>query len=432
LSAEGRKCLFFKHNLIAVEHVRETTPIANRSLQVDHRLTTSRDRIGHLVHAIAIVGNRMSSIVEESSKNRIRIGLLFGGESPEHEVSIATARSIADVIDRNRFDLQPIGVAKNGAWLVKGDPFERLTNGETPARGAFPYLPLEAGGENATLPDVFFIAIHGAGGEDGRIQSYLELLRMPYTGAGVLALAAGMDKWMARQIWQSVGLTTVPFLGVTEGRWRNHPGEVLEEARSLGAQLFVKPANLGSSIGVVKVKSEGELAPAIEQAFRFDRRVLIDTAIDAREIELGVLGGDEVDSMLVSAPGEVIVADEYYTFHDKYVGGKSTTRVPADLSPSQIDDLKRAAGLAFRSLDGYGMGRVDFFLCRKTGALYLNEINLCPGFTSISMYPKLMQTCGVSYVDLISRLISLGLERYALESSKTKNFSSGSNWFAAP
>jgi D-alanine-D-alanine ligase len=369
----------------------------------------------------------MSSDVKQSISARIRVGLLFGGESPEHEVSIATARSIADVIDRKRFDVQPIGVARNGVWLVHGDPFARLTAGEQPAPGPIPYLPLEAGGETAPLPDVFFIVIHGAGGEDGRIQGYLEILRRPYTGAGVLALAAGMDKWIARQIWRSVGLTTVPFLGITEGRWRQHPRDVIEELRPLGTQLFVKPANLGSSIGVVKVKSADALAPAIEQAFQFDRRVLVDTAIDAREIELGVLGGDDV---LVSAPGEVLVAEEFYTFHDKYVGGKSSTKVPAHLPPARVEELTRQAALAFQSLDGYGMGRVDFFLCRKTGALYLNEINFCPGFTHISMYPKLMETVGVPYVELIARLIDLAFARHQQESTKVKNFSSGSPWFA--
>jgi D-alanine-D-alanine ligase len=373
------------------------------------------------------MSNAMSSNVEESISKRIRVGLVFGGESPEHEVSIATARSIADVIDRQRFDVQPIGVARNGVWLVQGDPFARLTAGEEPARGPIPYLPLEAGGETAPLPDVFFIAIHGAGGEDGRIQGYFDLLRRPYTGAGVLALAAGMDKWVARSIWQSVGLTTVPFIGITEERWRNHAREVMEESRALGSPLFVKPANLGSSIGVVKVKSEDALAPAIEQAFRFDRRVIVDTAIDAREIELGVLGGDDV---IVSLPGEVLVAEEFYTFHDKYVGGKSSTKVPADLTAAQSDELRRAAALAFRSLDGYGMGRVDFFLCRKTGAFYLNEVNFCPGFTRISMYPRLMETVGVPYVDLIARLITLALARYAQESTKMKKFSSGSDWYA--
>jgi len=357
------------------------------------------------------------------------VGLLFGGESPEHEVSIATARSIADVIDRHRFDVQPIGVARNGVWLVHGDPFARLTAGEQPLRGSIPYLPLEDGGTTAPLPDVFFTVIHGAGGEDGRIQGYFELLRRPYTGAGVLALAAGMDKWIARQIWQSVGLTTVPFLGITETRWRKSPRQVMDEVRPLGSPLFVKPANLGSSIGVAKVKSEDALAPAIEQAFRFDRRVIVDTAIDAREIELGVLGGDEV---LVSVPGEVLVAEEFYTFHDKYVGGKSSTKVPADLSSVQVDELQRAAALAFQSLDGYGMGRVDFFLCRKTGTLYLNEINFCPGFTRISMYPKLMETVGVPYPELITRLITLALARRAQESTKVKDFSSGSNWYAQP
>jgi D-alanine-D-alanine ligase len=369
----------------------------------------------------------MSSNVKESTSKRIRVGLLFGGESPEHEVSIATARSIADVIDRRRFDVQPIGVAKNGVWLVHGDPFARLTKGETPPRSSIAYIPLESGVESTPLPDVFFVAIHGAGGEDGRMQGYLELLRRPYTGAGVLGLAAGMDKWVAREIWRSAGLRTVPFLGVTEGRWRKSPRDVLSEAQPLGSQLFVKPANLGSSIGVVKVKSEADLPAAIDQAFQFDRRVLIDTAIDAREIEVGVLGGDE---LLVSAPGEVLVAEEFYTFHDKYVGGKSSTQVPATLSAAQAEELRRSSAIAFQSLDGYGMGRVDFFLCRRTGVFYLNEINFCPGFTHISMYPRLMETVGVPYADLVTRLIDLALARHEQESAKVKNFSSGSDWYA--
>jgi D-alanine-D-alanine ligase len=237
-----------------------------------------------------------------------------------------------------------------------------------------------------------------------------------------------MDKWIARQIWRSAGLNTVPFLGITEGRWRANPREVLSEARPLGSQLFVKPANLGSSIGVVKVKAEADLTAAIEQAFQFDRRVLIDTAIDAREIEVGVLGGDE---LVVSAPGEVLVADEFYTFHDKYVGGKSSTQVPAALSAAQAEEVRRSSAIAFQSLDGYGMGRVDFFLCRKTGVFYLNEINFCPGFTNISMYPRLMETVGVLYADLVTRLIDLALARHTQESTKVKSFSSGSDWYTA-
>jgi len=276
------------------------------------------------------------------------------------------------------------------------------------------------------VPDVFMPLIHGAGGEDGRLQGYFEVLGRPYAGGGVLALAAGMDKWLTRQVWASVGLRTVPFVGVTPARWRRQRELVMHEIRPLGLPLFVKPANLGSSIGVVKVRDWDALDGAVEQALAYDRRVLVDRAIDAREIELGVLGGDDP---LVSLPGEVLVADEFYTFHDKYIGGRSSVQVPAELTPAQVEHLREVAGLAFRSLDGYGMARVDFFLCRRTGEMYLNEINFVPGFTHISMYPMLMGTVGLSYPALITRLLEMALERDAEDASRVRSFSSGTSWF---
>jgi D-alanine-D-alanine ligase len=360
------------------------------------------------------------------SAPRSRIGLVFGGQSPEHEVSIATARNVAAAIDRERWDVVPIGIARNGTWLVSGDPFARLTAGETPVRSSAWYCPLEPTAGDIAPPDVFMPVIHGAGGEDGRLQGYFETLGRPYTGGGVLALAAGMDKWLTRQVWASAGLPTVPFVGVTQGRWRTQRDAVLEDIRPLGLPLFVKPANLGSSIGVVKVRDAGALDDAMAQAFAYDRRVLVDRAIDAREIELGVLGGDDP---LVSQPGEVIVADEFYTFHDKYVGGRSSVQVPADLTPAQVELLRAAAGRAFRSLDGHSMARVDFFLSRSTGEIYLNEINFVPGFTNISMYPRLMATVGLSYPALITRILELALERHAEDAGRQRSFSSGSSWF---
>lgn len=360
------------------------------------------------------------------SQPRLSIGLLFGGESPEHEVSIVTARAIADNLDPVRFEVRPMGIARNGVWAVLGDPFTRLAAGEVPPRSAHPFLPLEAGAEATPLPDIFFNALHGAGGEDGQIQGYLELLHRPYTGAGLLAMAAGMDKWITKRIWESEGLPVVPYVGVTEERWIAQRQEVLNESAMLGLPLFIKPANLGSSIGVEKVKDSADLGPALDRAFRYDRRVLVEQGLAVREIEVAVLGGDDP---FVSQPGEVIVGDEFYTFEDKYLAGKSQTRIPADL-PEELSDLVRKhAASAFKSLDAYGMARVDFFLERLAGRVFLNEINMIPGFTSISMYPKMMAASGVPYSELLTRLVELALARHAQMKAKDKGFQSGSHWF---
>jgi D-alanine-D-alanine ligase len=357
---------------------------------------------------------------------RISIGLLFGGESPEHEVSIVSARSIAAHLDPARFDVRPMGIAKNGVWILNGDPFARLSAGELPERGEFPFLPMERGAENAALPDVFFNAIHGAGGEDGQIQGFLEPLHRPYTGAGLLAMAAGLDKWITKRIWESEGLPVVPYVGLTEEGWRRAPEAVLRSLEPLGMPVFVKPANLGSSIGIEKIKRPEDLAAALDKAFTFDRRVLVEQGLTVRELEVAVLGGDDPQ---VSVVGEILPAGEFYDFQDKYIDGKSTARIPAQL-PEGLDNLvHRHAVDAFRALDAYGMARVDFFLDRSTGRLFLNEINFIPGFTSISMYPKMMEASGVPYAELLTRLIDLAVARHGEKAKKTRLFQSGSQWF---
>lgn len=360
------------------------------------------------------------------SQSRISVGLLFGGESPEHEVSIVTARAIAENLDPARFEVRPIGIARNGVWAVLGDPFTRLGAKELPPRSSHPFLPLERGAEGAALPDLFFNALHGAGGEDGQIQGYLELLHRPYTGAGLLAMAAGMDKWITKRIWESEGLPVVPYVGVTEEHWASRREDVLARIELLGLPLFIKPANLGSSIGVEKVKALADLGGALDRAFRFDRRVLVEQGLTVREIEVAVLGGDDP---FVSKPGEVLVGDEFYTFEDKYLAGKSRTQIPAELPGELADLVQKQAARAFKSLDAYGMARVDFFLERLTGRIYLNEINMIPGFTSISMYPKMMAASGVPYGDLLSRLVDLALARHAQMQAKDKGFQSGTEWF---
>lgn len=365
--------------------------------------------------------------LNRTMSQKLSIGLLFGGESPEHEVSIVTARGIATNMDRSRYEVRPIGIASNGVWVLKGDPFERLGKGEQPPRSAHPFLPLEQGAESEPLPDVFFNALHGAGGEDGQIQGYLELLHRPYTGAGLLAMAAGMDKWITKRIWESEGLPVGPYAGLTEEGWRKDPEESLHAIRALGLPVFVKPANTGSSIGIEKVKHMEDVPDAIERTLQFDRRVLVEKGLDAREIEMAVLGGDDP---MVSVPGEVHVAGEFYDFKDKYLDGKSWTEVPAQLPGSLASKFRTYAKAAFRSLDAYGMARVDFFLERGTDRIFLNEINLIPGFTPISMYPKLMEASGIPYAELLTRLIDLALARHAQMHSKQRGYRSGSDWFA--
>jgi D-alanine-D-alanine ligase len=360
------------------------------------------------------------------SDARLSIGLLFGGDSPEHEVSIVTARSIAANLDKKRFEVRPMGIARNGVWVLNGDPMARLAAGERPERGDFPFLPLERGAEHAPLPDVFFNAIHGAGGEDGQIQGFLEPLQRPYTGAGLLAMAVGLDKWISKRIWESEGLPVVPYRGLTEEQWGRDRAAVLRSLEPLGLPVFVKPANLGSSIGIEKVKAAGDLAAALDRAFGYDRRVLVEQGLRAREIETAVLGGDDP---IVSVAGEVIPAGEFYDFKDKYLDGKSRVQIPADLPEGIANLVAGHARDAFRALDAYGMARVDFFLDRDSGRLYLNEINLIPGFTNISMYPKMMAASGVDYPELLSRLIDLAIARYESKALKNKGFQSGSEWY---
>lgn len=359
------------------------------------------------------------------TKKLLSVGLLFGGESPEHEVSIVTARNIVENLDSQRFRVQLIGIAKNGVWVVNGDPIKRLAAGEEPKRGSYDYLPLEAGAEDLVLPDIFFNAIHGASGEDGQLQGYLDTIHRPYTGAGILAMAVGMDKWITKRIWKEAGLPIVPYYAFTDELWESNKTQILENIKLLKFPLFIKPSNLGSSIGITKVSLLEELIPALEYAMRFDRRIIVEQGLHAREIEVAVLGGEEP---IISVPGEVVTSGEFYDFQNKYVSGNSTIQIPAILPKDIVDLIKKYTITAFNAIDGYGMARVDFFL-DHSGILFLNEINMIPGFTATSMYPKLLTASGISYKELLSRLIELALERYKKKQNKSKNFVSGSTWF---
>jgi D-alanine-D-alanine ligase len=347
---------------------------------------------------------------------QLRVGVVYGGRSGEHEVSVTSAGSIFKHIDRKRYEPIAIRIDKDGRWILPDEPplarpaAEVIQQARTAGGGQ-----ALGGGDAAVLSalalDVVFPVLHGPYGEDGTIQGLLELADLPYVGPGVLASAAGMDKAVMRVLFAARGLPLCPWRGFVRAEWVRDRTRVLDEVGALGLPVFVKPANLGSSVGISKVKSAPELVPAIEYAFEFDRKVVVEAAVpNAREIECGVLGNDGPEA---SAPGEVIPSREFYDYEAKYLDDESTTVIPADLPAATAAEVQRLALEAFRAVDAAGLARVDFLLARDSGALVLNEINTMPGFTTISMYPKLWEASGVAYPALIDRLIQLGLERFA-------------------
>lgn len=365
---------------------------------------------------------------------RLRVGVVFGGTSGEHEVSLASAASVMAAIDRSRFDVVPIGIAKDGRWLVGGDPLRalgeeaaQLALAEGAADGATKRELIDRASTAATstalarmessegLPeglgkrlDVVLVMLHGPRGEDGTIQGLLELAGIPYTGAGVLASAIGMDKAAMKDVFRAHGLPIVEHVLVVRHEWRRDPGAVARlVAERIGYPCFVKPANLGSSVGVSRAKAPEDLAPAIELAARHDRRILVERAVQGREVEVAVLGNDEP---MASVPGEVCYATEWYDYETKYGAGQTTFKVPAGLSPETTERVRALAIQAFQAVDGAGMARVDFFV-EHDGRVLVNEINTIPGFTSTSAYPRLWEASGIPYPELIARLVALGLER---------------------
>ena len=357
---------------------------------------------------------------------RTRVYLIFGGRSGEHEVSLMSARNVMDALDKTRYEVVPIGITKQGQWLLSGDPMKALTEGVEQA-GGFPVgllgdptraeLVAIGGGPAPDLtagegPAVFFPVLHGTYGEDGTIQGLLEMAGVPYVGCGVLASAAGMDKGVAKMLFQQAGLLVAPYQVVLRKDWEQGPEAVLDRMETCFGSypLFVKPANLGSSVGISKARNRQELARALAEAARFDRRLVVELGVNAREIEVAVLGNDEP---MASIPGEVIPGHEFYDYQDKYFDNQSTTRIPADIPADVAEEIRRQAVLAFKAVDGAGMARCDFFLEHGTNRIIINEINTIPGFTRISMYPKMWEASGISYSELCDRLIQLALERHA-------------------
>ena len=366
--------------------------------------------------------------MHERRRGKVRVAVLFGGQSSEHDVSLRSAETVMGALDPDRYEVVPVGITREGRWLMGGDPFAALTAtsplfalgdgstgepaqdvSEAPAESAVPAL--FTGGI-----DVVFPVLHGPMGEDGTVQGLLELTGVPYVGAGVLGSALSMDKAMAKTILAQEGLPLAPWRLVTRKEWERDPDACAEWAGEiLGWPCFVKPANMGSSVGVVKAHDPSEFPGAMRDACRFDRRILIEKAIDARELEISVLGNDEPIASIV---GEVVPSNEFYDYNAKYVDDNSELLVPAPIDRSTMAEIQEMAIAAFRTLDLAGMARIDFFMDRNTDQIYINEANTIPGFTAISMYPRLWQGSGMPLDELVDRLIGLALER-SLERRRT-------------
>jgi D-alanine-D-alanine ligase len=385
---------------------------------------------------------------------KLRVGILFGGRSGEHEVSLLSAASVVNAIDKSKYEVVPIGITKDGRWLTAGDA-ERLLQGQPPDRSkhlragdpeATPGAAVLARGEAVVVPpepvhratgsltpfqsdastlrrasdrainvDVIFPVLHGTFGEDGTIQGLLELADIPYVGAGVLGSAAGMDKDVMKALFRAAGLPIVKQVTLLRGDWDDDPKKAEKAVdRQLKYPVFVKPANLGSSVGISKARTRKELGPAIYEAAKFDRKIVIEQGVGgakhkAREIECSVLGNDRPEA---SVPGEIVPVKEFYDYSAKYLDEGSELIIPAKLTKAETKTIQELAIRAFQAVDCAGLARVDFLMDPKTRKLYVNEINTMPGFTAISMYPKLWAATGISYPDLIERLVQLGIERH--------------------
>lgn len=349
--------------------------------------------------------------------SRIRVGVLFGGRSTEHEVSVVSAQSIIRALDRERYEVVPLYIDKQGRWLL-GSSVRQLRANED--QRTYVYLPpdptqhalVPADEQSGRVPpiDVVFPVFHGLNGEDGTIQGVLELANVPYVGAGVLGSALGMDKVYMKRAFAAVGLPVVDYVAIQRRRFERDPDAVTAEVEGqLGYPCFTKFANSGSSVGTSKAHNRGELIAGLQLASRFDRKLVVERGIDARELEVSVLGNDEPEASVV---GEVVPAHEFYDYEAKYLDEGSRLIIPADIPPGVAGEVRAMAVRAFLAVDAAGMARADFFLDRATGTVYVNEVNTIPGFTRISMYPKLWEASGLPYPRLLDRLIELAFERF--------------------
>jgi D-alanine-D-alanine ligase len=345
--------------------------------------------------------------------SKLRVGIVYGGRSGEHEVSVTSAASIFKHIDRAKYDPVPIRIEKSGSWSYP----EREPSASNVAEAIEQARAAGATSSTATDPalaalklDVIFPVLHGPYGEDGTVQGLFEIANIAYVGNGVLASAAGMDKAVMKVLFAGRGLPVCRSHAFIRADWDRNRDAVLKQIDALGLPVFVKPANLGSSVGISKVKTPAELIPAIEIALDFDRKVIVEAAVPrAREIECAVLGNDEPRT---SVPGEILPSREFYDYEAKYLDEGSKTVIPADVPATMVSEVQRLAVEAFRAIDGSGLARVDFLVDGDSGAIYLNEINTMPGFTNISMYSKMWEASGIPYRELVDKLIQLAIERH--------------------
>jgi D-alanine-D-alanine ligase len=395
----------------------------------------------------------VSSVVESKGMKKLRVGVIYGGRSGEHEVSLASAAAVFQHLDPARYEAIPIRIEKSGRWVLPADPptlmraadviknalgdpgHALLPADRDTAREAHPVahpggdtlLTIDPATRGETVGaarsghgtvvggvklDVVFPVLHGPYGEDGTVQGLLELANVPYVGAGVLASAVGMDKAAMKLVFAAKGLPICDYEVVLKRDWQRDERAILQTvATRLGFPVFVKPANLGSSVGISKAKHVAELRTAIALAAQFDRKIVIEAAVpQAREIEVAVLGNDDPEA---SVPGEVIPSGEFYDYEAKYVNDDSRTVIPAPIDEARATQVRALAIAAFKAIDGAGMARVDFLLAGDSQVLYLNEVNTIPGFTTISMYSKMWAASGVTYAQLLDRLIALAVERHA-------------------
>jgi D-alanine-D-alanine ligase len=359
-----------------------------------------------------------------AEQRKLRVGVLFGGRSGEHEVSLASAASIIRGLDPQKYEAVPIGITKEGHWLAGAGAQkilpEVLKTGQRVAMSADPsdtaLISLDGNARGQKL-DVIFPVIHGTFGEDGTMQGLLELAGLPFVGAGVLGSAIGMDKDVAKKLLQVAGIPVVPWIAVQRADWERNPKEIRRAVeKKFKYPVFVKPATLGSSVGMTKVHSRAELGPALDLAAEFAMKIMVERAVNAREIEVSVLGNHDPQA---SVPGEIVPHREFYDYTAKYLEDGTQLLIPAKLKKSEIKKVQHMAVIAFRALELSGMARVDFFIEKRGGKIFLNEVNTIPGFTSISMYPKLWEANGIPFRDLISKLIELALEQHG-EKARTK------------
>jgi D-alanine-D-alanine ligase len=362
------------------------------------------------------------------ARKKIRVGIVFGGRSGEHEVSLVSAQSVMDAIDKEKYEVVPIGITKEGRWIASGDPMKALRAGDAEAshpaallgdpsrRGLMQLKDTEQAIEATRLSelDVVFPVLHGPYGEDGTVQGLLELAGIPYVGAGVIGSALGLDKAVFKDVMLAHGLPIVKHLLFKRKEWDADSKGVMDRVEAaLDYPVFAKPANLGSSVGISRCDNRAELAAGLAEAARYDRKLIVEEAVPgAREIEVSVLGNDDP---IASLPGEVIPSREFYSYEAKYfdTGDEaSKLMIPAPLSPEMTERVRELAVEVYKAIDCAGMARADFLLSGETGVLYVNEVNTIPGFTSISMYPKLWEATGIPYPELIDRLIELAVERY--------------------